>query len=572
MTETHLSDLDPARLDVHDGTDQREPDHGWLEPGTGQETGQEMGALMTPAAVWGMPLWALAPLLAAVLPDPARTLGLLVLPAAVAAAFYARTTRLTPRWLLAAMLGATPLTATVAVADSDPCTSPEPPSWCEQYLPPVADPSNAPAGEGLTDGADTSPVTGPDALPPGPVLLAEVEPPGAALEWPAGLPQYDESVYGTGRAETLVQALELLMPEGWKAYSAVPAQRLRAVAPGPHYWDAGENGTPWRKTLESLLAGLGMRAEADAVQRSLLIVDVPPAPLMAQPNPAAGQGWAEPSAQAMTQPPAAHPAEPQEKAGSQPPEPAQLPEPAQPAGPAQPDSGGVPLPPMQAAARDLARSLGLPEADVVGAAVIPLVEPVIEPLQALVDAMSLEIIDGDSIILVHIRPAEGAMEAAMDTWAETAEPEVQPERAQQAQPERLLRSTAPPGEPLPDAVASSPAGLPPIELEAPRMAALWRRYTTPSRLSVRPLPGTRAEVAWRLLPEGITLALDGLGAYRNAVVREWALDTVEASPREALARLIPAGHCIAEGAFPALSVQPCPQEETEAPRTAPADQ
>ena len=226
----------------------------------------EMGQLSKSPSLWGLPLWAAVPLVAAMLPATARTIGLLFLPITLVAAWFSVRSGLPPRWLWGIVAASLPLPVSIAIAaDADPCASEDPPAWCEEYEPPVR---TYPEGTLQPDlGSHTEP-----PIPAGPPLhlvgTTVVQPP--PVLWLNGRPEGAARLYGTAQvAESFVQALELILPAGWTIWTAEDAATLRRAVGGPVLWDG--NGREWPDIVEGLAQQYGVEITADTEERRVVM-------------------------------------------------------------------------------------------------------------------------------------------------------------------------------------------------------------------------------------------------------------------------------------------------------------
>ena len=106
----------------------------------------------------------------------------------------------------------------------------------------------------------------------------------------------------------------------------------------------------------------------------------------------------------------------------------------------------------------------------------------------------------------------------------------------------------------PDAEGAYPLPLPIIGLQA---HPLYVQFSTPTYLSAMPLPATRLQVAYRIVPNGIDLDFTALGSLQNEPVLNWSLESTLVSPRRALKAILPQGYCTSEDYFPTVTVIPC---------------
>ena len=93
---------------------------------------------------------------------------------------------------------------------------------------------------------------------------------------------------------------------------------------------------------------------------------------------------------------------------------------------------------------------------------------------------------------------------------------------------------------------------------------LYRQYVTSAQLSPEPLPDTVGRVAWRFVPVGVQIDLSALGAYVNAPVFQWDINSVSVTPKAALEALMPTGYCIDDGDFPTVKAAVCGDDIQEA--------
>ena len=106
----------------------------------------------------------------------------------------------------------------------------------------------------------------------------------------------------------------------------------------------------------------------------------------------------------------------------------------------------------------------------------------------------------------------------------------------------------------PDAEGAYPVPVPIIGLQA---HPLYVQFSTPTYLSAMPLPATRLQVAYRIVPNGIDLDFTALGSLQNEPVLNWTLESTLVSPRRALKAILPQGYCASEDYFPTVTVVPC---------------
>ena len=226
----------------------------------------EMGQLSRSPSLWGLPLWAAVPLVAVMLPAGARTIGLLLLPITLVAAWFSKRSGLPPRWLWGIVAAGLPLSASIAMAaDADPCESEDPPAWCEEYKPPVRTYPEGTLQPDLGAPAEPAARSGPPMFLVGTTV---VQPP--PVLWLNGRPENAARLYGTAQvAESFVQALELILPAGWTIWTAEdPATLSRAVG-GAVLWDG--NGREWPDIVEGLAQQYGVEITADTDERRVVV-------------------------------------------------------------------------------------------------------------------------------------------------------------------------------------------------------------------------------------------------------------------------------------------------------------
>ena len=658
---------------------------------------EEMGALGSPVSLWGFPLWSAAPLLAALLPDPARTLGLVAFPFVVALAWYSRRSSLPGAWLPGMFLSGIFLPVGIAVAQSgemggngvisdqdNPCLSESPPEWCKEFTPPVAvysPESSGPDLDALAGGAEgasseSMPVFGDRVSEDADSLFlagSTVLAPSSVL-WVSGKPVSPPKVFGVGEEKSLTDALEMILPPGWTIWTRSRPMDLNSVVGSSVFWVG--NGRPWPEVLDDLAFQYGVELEADVESARLIVGEV--SGVASSTDSLSNSSSYETKLNTMERVMASQMADVQLRLNMDDTE-------AEGNALGETNIGGMKAPVVFAPDSSLVPFVegggdgGSPVSDT--GRLVPARRVTFTPEGSIIIPPGQDSgvnVSGDGALLSSyetggLSPGEQAVEAEVAQLARTAMfkavasehrktlseledvevqigelegrrsaslsftessgsigsytafdaaslwalkeqrkrlrsdlSELQEQRLvlasglSEADPELLAlypRSEADAevesisGEEAAAADANStedtPAGVDsPEELEADGMdeaplvesgvddeavaevpvdphADLRVLYEAPAYLSPEPLPATVPQVAWRLVPQGVTIDFSVLGAYVNAPVVSWDLSGLTISPRAGLQALLPPGYCLDEANFPRVLAIVCPREGEE---------